>query len=206
MKFKALFAFILAASASVCFAGTGDTAGSGTTGSGSSTSSLTGTAASTSEATNNGNSQSILFTSPGRVENVYSGTTTVRNTPSMGAPNLTTSNDTCMGSGSGAVSVAGFGGAFGKTYTDRHCVLLKDARELWNMGMRAAAIARMCDSDANAAALQATGYACPAGNVGPAPAPAPNPIVAPVVPPVTPVVPPAPVDPRPADPKKKPGE
>jgi hypothetical protein len=116
-----------------------------------------------SEASNAGNTQSIIFTSPGEsaTELKYSGTQTVKNVPSVNAPHLSSSNDTCMGSVSGAVNVAGFGGAFGKTYKDANCVMLKNSRELWNMGMRAAALARMCMDGDNREALEITGFKCP---------------------------------------------
>lgn len=87
--------------------------------------------------------------------------TTVRNTPSMMGPNLTTSNDTCMGSTSGSVSIPGFGLGAGTTWTDANCVRLKNSRELWNMGMRAAGLALMCTDPANREALELTGFTCP---------------------------------------------
>jgi len=133
------------------------------------------TSGSASEASNAGNSQSIIFTAPATTSSstlveqkgdttsriVYSGTQTVKNVPSVGAPPLTTSNDTCMGSLSGSVNIAGFGGSLGSTYKDVNCVMLKNSRELWNMGMRAAALARMCMDADNRAALEMTKFECP---------------------------------------------
>jgi hypothetical protein len=49
----------------------------------------------------------------------------------------------------------------GKTYTDTNCVRLKNSRELWNMGMKAAALALMCKDEENREALEVTGYQCP---------------------------------------------
>lgn len=128
-----------------------------------------------SDATNNGNTQSIIFTSPEKSTSsvsqtvsgdttsrvVYSGTQTVKNVPSVSGPQLVSSNDTCMGSVSGSVNVAGFGGGFGTTYKDVNCVMLKNSRELWNMGMRGAALARMCMDGDNKDALEITGFECP---------------------------------------------
>jgi hypothetical protein len=54
----------------------------------------------------------------------------------VNGPNLTTSNDTCMGSSSGSANGPGFGVSFGTTWTDEHCKRLKMSRELWNKGMR----------------------------------------------------------------------
>jgi hypothetical protein len=77
------------------------------------------------------------------------------------APALTSSNDTCMGSGSvGAAGVA-FGLSLGTTYTDENCKMLKNARELWNMGYRGAAMARLCMDQHNRQALEISGVRCP---------------------------------------------
>jgi hypothetical protein len=66
-----------------------------------------------------------------------------------------------MGSVSGAVNFAGFGVGGGTTSTDQNCVMLKNARELWNMGMKAAALARLCMDADNKTALEITGFKCP---------------------------------------------
>jgi hypothetical protein len=81
------------------------------------------------------------------------------------APALSSGFDTCMGSTSGAVSSAVVGVAFGKTYVDKNCQTIKNARELWNMGQRSAALARMCMDDLNREAMEATGFACPVRKV-----------------------------------------
>lgn len=115
-------------------------------------------------ATNAGNNQSITVEASqplARTETEISGTQTLKNTPSVSGPPLTTSNDTCMGSASGSANAPGIGISFGKTYTDANCVRLKNARELWNMGMKAAAMALMCGDADNREALEITGYKCP---------------------------------------------
>ncbi|MDB5898435.1 MAG: hypothetical protein JWP22_2923 [Ramlibacter sp.] len=91
----------------------------------------------------------------------YSGTQTIKNVPSVNGPPLTTSNDTCMGSTSGSINGPGFGIGIGSTWTDRNCVMLKNARELWNMGMKLAAMALFCTDDTNRNALEITGFICP---------------------------------------------
>ena len=133
---------------------------------------------STSEASNQGNNQAIVLNMPGapevsrtivessqtvtgRQEIVQSGTSTLRNVPSVSGPPLVSSNDTCMGSTSGSVNVPGFGATVGSTWTDQNCKMLKNSRELWNMGMKAAALARMCMDDENLDALEMTGFECP---------------------------------------------
>jgi len=39
--------------------------------------------------------------------------------------------------------------------------MLKNSRELWNMGMKSAALARMCMDKKNREALELTGFVCP---------------------------------------------
>jgi hypothetical protein len=39
--------------------------------------------------------------------------------------------------------------------------MLKNAREMWNMGFRGAALARLCMDDLNKEALESTGINCP---------------------------------------------
>lgn len=109
------------------------------------------------------NRQLNIFTAPSKTEaNVnYSGTQTLKNVPSVNGPNLTTSNDTCMGSTSGSINGPGFGIGLGTTWTDDNCVMLKNSRELWNMGMKAASMALMCTDIRTRRALQVTGYQCP---------------------------------------------
>jgi hypothetical protein len=97
----------------------------------------------------------------GRQEVIQSGTSTVKNVPSVSGPPLVSSNDTCMGSSSGSVNAPGFGVSLGTTWTDNNCRMLKNSRELWNMGMKAAALALMCTDPMNREALELTGFKCP---------------------------------------------
>ena len=85
----------------------------------------------------------------------------IRNTPSVSGPSLTSSNDTCMGSTSGSANAPGLGLSFGTTWTDANCKMLKNSRELWNMGMKAASMAIMCTDSLNREALELTGFECP---------------------------------------------
>lgn len=120
--------------------------------------------------TNTGaNSQAITFNSSTPADtrtNVnYGGSYTVKNVPSVSGPPLTTSNDTCMGSASGSLNVTGIGVGFGRTYTDDNCVMLKNSREMWNYGMKGAALALMCQDPLNRKAIHDSytpgGYLCP---------------------------------------------
>lgn len=122
--------------------------------------------ASVSDAVNQGNTQSITFqsaTTPADTKTsvIYSGTQTVKNVPSVNGPSLTTSNDTCMGSTSGSLNIAGLGIGGGSSWVDENCKMLKNSRELWNMGMKAASLALMCNDSANKEALELTGFVCP---------------------------------------------
>lgn len=121
--------------------------------------------ASQSAAVNAGNNQYVVFNGPEKTVSeanvTYGGTQTLRNVPSVSGPQLITSNDTCMGSSSGSVNLAGFGGSYGTTWTDENCVMLKNSRELWNMGMHLAGLARMCFDGMNKEALELTGFECP---------------------------------------------
>lgn len=85
----------------------------------------------------------------------------IKNTPSVMGPNLVSSNDTCMGSTSGSVNIAGLGIGGGTSWVDNNCKMLKNSREMWNMGMKAAALALMCTDSANKEALELTGFECP---------------------------------------------
>ncbi|MDH6169105.1 hypothetical protein M2282_004269 [Variovorax boronicumulans] len=91
----------------------------------------------------------------------YRGSYTIKNVPSVNGPNLTTSNDTCMGSTSASANGPGVGISFGTTWTDEHCKRLKMSRELWNKGMKAASLAMDCMDSAAMAALEMTGTKCP---------------------------------------------
>lgn len=122
------------------------------------------TSASTATNAGSGNGNTINFNTPGNTtsKTEISGTQTIRNVPSVSGPPLTTSNDTCMGSTSGSLNLAGLGIGGGSTWVDNNCKRLKNARELWNMGMKGAGMALMCKDPENREALESTGYVCPA--------------------------------------------
>lgn len=76
---------------------------------------------------------------------VSSGTTTVKTAPSMVAPGLAAAGlETCLGSASGTVSAIGFGIGGGSTYADEGCQARLDSRTLYAYGLKAAAVARLC--------------------------------------------------------------
>lgn len=74
---------------------------------------------------------------------------------------LVAADDTCMGSSSLGGQGVGFGLSVGSTWHDTDCVRRKDARELHNMGQKAAALALMCQNESVAAAMATAGTPCP---------------------------------------------
>jgi hypothetical protein len=74
-----------------------------------------------------------------------SGTSTIKNVPTVFAPGLAAAGlETCLGSVSAGVGVVGTGVSFGTTIPDPGCAARLDARTLWSMGLRKAAVARLC--------------------------------------------------------------
>jgi len=114
-----------------------------------------------SDTTINGKQEQVVSGGTNNTVHQTFGTQTIKNTPSVSGSPLVSSNDTCMGSASGSINGPGFGLSLGKTYTDENCVMLKNSRELWNMGMKGAAMALMCSDSKNRYALEITGYRCP---------------------------------------------
>jgi len=125
------------------------------------TQNVTGTQTTVLDQTVNGTQTTVVKGGTDNTIHQTFGTQTIKNTPSVSGPPLTSSNDTCMGSASGSANAPGFGISVGKTYVDENCKMLKNSRELWNMGMKAAAMALMCMDSNNRAALEMTGFVCP---------------------------------------------
>jgi len=73
-----------------------------------------------------------------------SGTQTVKSNPSMAMGLTAAGLETCLGSASGMISLAGFGLGGGSTMTDEGCQARLDARTLASFGLKAAAVARLC--------------------------------------------------------------
>jgi len=70
---------------------------------------------------------------------------TVRNVPSVFAPGLSAAGlETCLGSVSGGGAIIGTGFSFGSSIPDPSCAARLDARTLWSMGLKKAAVARLC--------------------------------------------------------------
>ena len=74
-----------------------------------------------------------------------SGTSTIKNVPTAIAPGLAAAGlETCLGSVSGGGSFVGTGFSFGSTIPDPGCAARLDSRTLWAMGLKGAAVARLC--------------------------------------------------------------
>ena len=70
---------------------------------------------------------------------------TIKNVPSIVAPGLAAAGlETCLGSVSGGGAFVGTGFSFGTTIPDSACAARLDARTLWSMGLKKAAVARLC--------------------------------------------------------------
>jgi hypothetical protein len=76
-----------------------------------------------------------------------SGTQTVKTNPSMAVGLTAAGLETCLGSASGMISLAGFGLGGGSTMTDEGCQARLDSRTLFAMGLKSAAVARLCQRE-----------------------------------------------------------
>jgi hypothetical protein len=89
--------------------------------------------------------QNVSGSTTSNINQRVSGSTTVRSAPSMVAPGLAAAGlETCLGSASGTVSAIGFGIGGGSTYADEGCQARLDSRTLYAYGLKAAAVARLC--------------------------------------------------------------
>ncbi len=86
----------------------------------------------------------------GDVNNRYSASSAI-------APQLVAGMDTCMGSSSVGGSATTFSFSVGTTWKDEDCRRVKDARELWNMGRHAAAMALLCTDEDTRYAIAVSG-------------------------------------------------
>jgi len=88
---------------------------------------------------------------------------TVRtNPPSAISPSINASNsDLCMVGVSGAVQTQILGISTGQAYTDENCMRLKNAKVLYDMGMKVAAVALMCQTRSVYDAMRFAGTPCP---------------------------------------------
>ena len=96
-------------------------------------------------------------------------TTTIKSPPPTAvAPAITTlNNDLCAVAASGAVQTQIFGISVGKTFVDKNCERLKLSKTLFDMGMKVAAVAVMCQDERVFTAMMNAGTPCPVdGKIG----------------------------------------
>ena len=121
-----------------------------------STNNNTNTSTSTSENTNRNFSDS-------------NSTSTIKSPPPTAvAPAVTTiNNDVCAIVASGAVQTQIFGISMGGTMRDMNCERIKLSKNLFDMGMKVAAVATLCQDERVFTAMLAAGTPCPVdGKIG----------------------------------------
>jgi hypothetical protein len=111
----------------------------------------------------------IITDSTSRSVTESTSTTTVKSPPPTAvAPAITTlNNDLCAVAASGAVQTQIFGVSIGKTFVDKNCERLKLSKTLFDMGMKVAAVAVMCQDERVFTAMMNAGTPCPVdGKIG----------------------------------------
>jgi hypothetical protein len=108
-------------------------------------------------------------TSRSTTDSTSTSTTTVKSPPPTAvAPAITVINsDVCAVAVSGATQTQILGISFGATMTDKNCERLKLARSTYDMGMKVAAVAIMCQDERVFTAMMNAGTPCPVdGKIG----------------------------------------
>ena len=98
-----------------------------------------------------------------------SNTTTIKSPPPTAvAPAITTiNNDVCATAASGAVQTQILGISLGTTVRDMNCERIKLSKNLYDMGMKVAAVATLCQDDRVFQAMLDAGTPCPTqGKIG----------------------------------------
>ena len=109
-------------------------------------------------------------TNKSTVDSTSESTTTVRSPPpSAISPSINSANsDLCTIGVSGAVQTQILGISAGKTVRDMNCEKLKNAKVLYDMGMKVAAVSVMCQDERVFDAMMNAGTPCPYdGLIGP---------------------------------------
>ena len=124
------------------------------------------------QSTNNNTNNSTSTSTSESTNRNYSdskSTSTVKSPPPTAvAPAVTTiNNDVCAVVASGAVQTQIFGFSMGGTMRDMNCERIKLAKNLFDMGMKVAAVATLCQDERVFAAMNAAGTPCPVdGKIG----------------------------------------
>ena len=113
--------------------------------------------------------QTIVTESTSRSTTDNNSTTTVKSPPPTAvAPAVTTiNNDVCAVAASGAVQTQILGISVGGTMRDMNCERIKLSKNLYDMGMKVAAVATLCQDERIFTAMLAAGTPCPVdGKIG----------------------------------------
>lgn len=108
-------------------------------------------------------------TSRSTTESTSNSTTTIKSPPPTAvAPAITTiNNDVCAVAASGAVQTQILGISMGGTMRDMNCERIKLSKNLYDMGMKVAAVATLCQDERVFASMLAAGTPCPVeGKIG----------------------------------------
>ena len=108
--------------------------------------------------------QQAPITSESKVITDGNMTTTVKSPPpSAISPQFSagTGNDLCTVGASGAVQTQILGISMGTTFTEENCIRLKNAKTLYDMGMKVAAVSVMCQDKKVFDAMMNAGTPCP---------------------------------------------
>ena len=102
-------------------------------------------------------------TTDSTVDSTMTSTTTVKSPPASAiSPSLSSSNsDLCTVGVSGAVQTQILGISAGKTVRDMNCERLKNAKVLYDMGMKVAAVSVMCQDKRIFVSMLNAGTPCP---------------------------------------------
>ena len=113
--------------------------------------------------------QPIVTDSTNRSTTTSTSETTVKSPPPTAvAPAITTiNNDVCAVAASGAVQTQILGFSMGSTMRDMNCERIKLSKNLYDMGMKVAAVATLCQDERVFSAMLAAGTPCPIdGKIG----------------------------------------
>jgi len=113
--------------------------------------------------------QTIVTESTSRSTTDNKSETTVKSPPPTAvAPAVTTiNNDVCAVAASGAVQTQILGISMGGTMRDMNCERIKLSKNLYDMGMKVAAVATLCQDERIFTAMLAAGTPCPVeGKIG----------------------------------------
>jgi hypothetical protein len=108
-------------------------------------------------------------TSRSSVDSTSDSTTTIKSPPPTAvAPAITSiNNDLCAVGVSGAAQTQILGIAIGSTFVDKNCERLKLSKTLYDMGMKVAAVAALCQDERVFTAMMNAGTPCPIdGKIG----------------------------------------